>query len=82
MNWIPLFRPYGQGFGGQANPARRGILHHAEGVDLIPSNIELAGMEVGLVNAMSRKKILKQVLDVNKRSYDFILLDCTPSLEC
>ena len=29
---------------------------------------------------MSRKKILKQVLDVNKRSYDFILLDCTPSL--
>ena len=57
-----------------------GILHHAEGVDLIPSNIELAGMEVGLVNAMSREKILKQVLEVNKRSYDFILLDCTPSL--
>ena len=57
-----------------------GILHHAEGVDLIPSNIELAGMEVGLVNAMSREKILKQVLDVNKRPYDFILLDCTPSL--
>ncbi len=57
-----------------------GVLHHAEGVDLIPSNIELAGMEVGLVNAMSREKILKQVLDVNKRSYDFILLDCTPSL--
>ena len=51
-----------------------------QGVDLIPSNIELAGMEVGLVNAMSREKILKQVLDVNKRSYDFILLDCTPSL--
>ena len=57
-----------------------GVLHHAEGVDLIPSSIELAGMEVGLVNAMSREKILKQVLDVNKRSYDFILLDCTPSL--
>ena len=57
-----------------------GVLHHAEGVDLIPSSIELAGMEVGLVNAMSREKILKQVLEVNKRSYDFILLDCTPSL--
>ena len=57
-----------------------GILHHAEGVDLIPASIELAGMEVGLVNAMSREKILKQVLEVNKRSYDFILLDCTPSL--
>ena len=57
-----------------------GVLHHAESVDLIPASIELAGMEVGLVNAMSREKILKQVLEVNKRSYDFILLDCTPSL--
>lgn len=57
-----------------------GILHHAEGVDLIPSSIELAGMEVGLVNAMSREKVLKQVLESAKRSYDFIILDCTPSL--
>ena len=57
-----------------------GILHHAEGVDLIPANIELAGMEVGLVNAMNREKVLKQVLESSKRSYDFILLDCTPSL--
>ena len=57
-----------------------GVLHHAEGVDLIPASIELAGMEVGLVNAMSREKVLKQVLEVNKRSYDFILLDCSPSL--
>ena len=57
-----------------------GILHHAEGVDLIPASIELAGMEVGLVNAMSREKVLKQVLECSKRNYDFILLDCTPSL--
>ena len=57
-----------------------GILHHAEGVDLIPSSIELAGMEVSLVNAMSREKVLKQVLDGVKRSYDIILLDCTPSI--
>ena len=57
-----------------------GILHHAEGVDLIPSSIELAGMEVSLVNAMSREKVLKQVLECSKRNYDFILLDCTPSL--
>ena len=57
-----------------------GILHHTEGVDLIPSSIELAGMEVGLVNAMSREKVLKQVLECSKRNYDFILLDCTPSL--
>ena len=53
-----------------------GILHHAEGVDLIPANIELAGLEVALVNSMSREKVLKQVLDSAKREYDFILLDC------
>ena len=57
-----------------------GILHHAEGVDLIPANIELAGLEVTLVNSMNREKMLKQVLDSAKREYDFILLDCTPSL--
>ena len=57
-----------------------GILHHAEDVDLIPSSIELAGMEVSLVNVMNREKVLKQVLECSKRNYDFILLDCTPSL--
>ena len=57
-----------------------GILHHAEGVDLIPANIELAGLEVALVNSMKREKMLKQVLDSAKREYDYILLDCTPSL--
>ncbi len=57
-----------------------GILHHAEGVDLIPANIELAGLEVALVNSMNREKTLKQVLDGAKREYDYILLDCMPSL--
>ena len=57
-----------------------GILHHAEGVDLIPANIELAGLEVALVNSMSREKMLKQVLDSARREYDYILLDCMPSL--
>ncbi len=57
-----------------------GVLQHEEGVDLLPSNIELAAMEVSLVNAMSREKILKQVLDAYKQEYDFILLDCMPSL--
>ena len=57
-----------------------GVLHHAEGVDLIPANIELAGMEVSLVNCMNREKMLKQVLEGAKHEYDFILLDCTPSL--
>ena len=64
----------------QSIPPGEGILHHAEGVDLIPANIELAGMEVSLVNCMNREKMLKQVLEGTKHEYDFILLDCTPSL--
>ena len=64
----------------QCIPPGEGILHHAEGVDLIPANIELAGLEVALVNSMSREKMLKQVLDSARREYDYILLDCTPSL--
>ena len=57
-----------------------GILHHPEGVDLMPANIELSGLEVSLVNAMSRETILRQYLDIVKQNYDFILLDCMPSL--
>ena len=57
-----------------------GILHHGEGVDLMPANIELSGLEVSLVNAMSRETILRQYLDTVKDQYDFILLDCMPSL--
>ena len=64
----------------QCIPPGEGVLHHAEGVDLIPANIELAGLEVALVNSMSREKMLKQVLDSARREYDYILLDCTPSL--
>lgn len=58
----------------------QGILHHEEGVDLIPANISLSGMETSLVNAMSREKVLKQYLDTIKKEYDYILLDCMPSL--
>lgn len=61
-------------------PPGEGILHHAEGVDLMPSNISLAAMDVSLVNAMSRERVLKQYLDTVKPEYDYILLDCTPSL--
>ena len=64
----------------QSIPPGEGILHHAEGVDLIPANIELAGLEVSLVNTMNREKMLKQVLESAKREYDYILIDCTPSL--
>ncbi len=57
-----------------------GILHHAEGVDVLPASIELSGMEVSLVNAMSRESILKQVLTPYRKQYDHILIDCMPSL--
>ena len=57
-----------------------GILHHAEGVDLMPADIQLSGMEVSLVNAMSRETILRQYLDTLKGQYSHILIDCQPSL--
>ena len=57
-----------------------GILHHPEGVDLIPADIQLSGMEVSLVNAMSRETILRQYLDTLKGQYSHILIDCQPSL--
>lgn len=56
------------------------ILHHEEGVDVLPASIELSGMEVSLVNAMSRESILKQTLEPLRGRYDHILLDCMPSL--
>ncbi len=57
-----------------------GILHHVEGVDLMPADIQLSGMEVSLVNAMSRETILRQYLDTLKGQYSHILIDCQPSL--
>ena len=57
-----------------------GILHHAESVDLMPADIQLSGMEVSLVNAMSRETILRQYLDTLKGQYSHILIDCQPSL--
>ena len=58
----------------------RGILHHEEGVDLLPANIELSGLEVTLVNTMSRETILREYLNSVREQYDVILLDCCPSL--
>lgn len=57
-----------------------GILHHDEGVDLVPTNIELSGMEMTLVNAMSREYTMKNYLSEMKKEYDYILIDCMPSL--
>ena len=57
-----------------------GILHHPEGVDQMPADIQLSGMKVSLVNAMSRETILRQYLDTLKGQYSHILIDCQPSL--
>ena len=57
-----------------------GLLHHAEGVDLMPADIRLSGMEMSLINAMSRETILRQYLDTVKWDYIHILIDCQPSL--
>ena len=61
-------------------PDGSGIIHHEEGVDLLPSNIELSGLEVSLFNTMSRESILKGYLDTVKSKYDYVLIDCMPSL--
>lgn len=56
------------------------ILHHGEGVDLIPANIELSAIDMSLVNAMSRELILRSLVDKLREFYDFIIIDCMPSL--
>lgn len=56
------------------------LLHHQEGVDLIPANIELASIEMSLVTAMSREYVMRSVLEEAKKHYDYILIDCMPSL--
>lgn len=65
---------------GNVNDPLEGILHHKEGVDLVPGNIELSGIELSLVNIMAREKILLQYINQIRESYDYILVDCTPSL--
>ncbi len=56
------------------------ILHHKEDVDLIPSNLDLSALEVMLVNAMSREFTMKNCIEEVKQYYDYILIDCMPSL--
>ena len=56
------------------------IVHHPEGVDLLPANIELSAFEVGLISAMSREYVLRDALEPMKAKYDYILIDCMPSL--
>lgn len=57
-----------------------GILHHSEGCDVLPANITLAGTEVALVTTMCREFVLKEYIELVKSRYDYILIDCMPSL--
>jgi len=57
-----------------------GILKHEEGVDFMPGNIELSGLETSLVNVMSRETVLRTYIEQQKDRYDYILIDCMPSL--
>lgn len=61
-------------------PAEIGIIRHDEGVDFMPSNIELSGIETGLFNIMSREYVLRNYINTVKQDYDYILIDCMPSL--
>lgn len=56
------------------------IIHHEEGVDLIPANIELSALEINLINVMSREVMLRSLLESIKSEYDYIIIDCMPSL--
>ena len=59
---------------------KESILHHKENVDLIPSNLSLSALENSLTYAMSREYTLRNCLSSIKDDYDYILLDCQPSL--
>lgn len=59
---------------------KESILHHKENIDLIPSSLNLSALETSLAYAMSREYTLRNCLSVVKKDYDYILLDCQPSL--
>lgn len=62
------------------NPADVILHSETEGMDIIPSNIDLVGAEIEMLNMPNREKIMKQVIDKVRDNYDFVLIDCSPSL--
>lgn len=70
----------GEGCDKLSRTLHKAILHHEEGLDLLPGNIELAGLEASMVNLMSRELFLKMAVHDLKDNYDYILIDCMPSL--
>ena len=61
-------------------PVGAGVIRHQEGVDILPANIELSGLEVSLFNVMSREYVLRNCIEPLRKQYDYILIDCMPSL--
>lgn len=64
----------------QSIKKNEGILQNAEGVNLVPANIELSTLDISLVNYPDNENILKQYIDKVKEDYDYVLIDCRPSL--
>ena len=59
-----------------------GILHHEEGVDILPGNIELSVMELSMANVMSREMIMKEYVEAQRDQYDYIIIDCMLNTFC
>lgn len=71
MDWVLNEEPF---------DINAGILHHEEGIDLMPANIELSGVETSLVGIMSSETPLKEYIDMLGNRYDYIIIDCSPNL--
>jgi len=65
---------------GEELDPRAGVLQHAEGVDLVPANITMSSLEASMAHMDCREQLLKSYLALHKDSYDYILIDCLPSL--
>jgi len=58
-----------------------GIIRHSDGIHLLPSNNTLAGLETALVSVIARETVLRQYIETVKQRYDYVIVDCAPSLD-
>ena len=65
---------------GKSVDVQESILHTDEGVDLLPSCVELAGVETTLIDTKNRESVLKACISEVKKNYDYVLIDCMPAL--